>query len=510
MSLKSAHTDRVTSRAVRFRTIRRLGGAVVLIALGFASAGCGAGVRTPAPTESHTDKAAAWPADPYVAADATPTPWPASTEPLILKPGQTVVSITFDDGRASQATAARMLTAHGLSGTFFVNSGRIGMPDFLSLPDLKSMATAGHEIGGHTLNHDDLADLTLDEAQREVCVDRTTLLGWGLPVRSFAYPYGSSTPEIENAVRECGYNSARRNGGLRPHRLADRQRPDLSCELCDATETVPPADPMATRAPHEVENNWTIDDLRGQVTDAIAVGGWLQLTFHKLCKADCDTEANLLPDNDSIATPEAMFEDFVTWLADQQANGAVLVRTVGDVIGGPVQPPVAGPAAPPAPPGTNALANPALEEQTDGIPRCWMHGGFGTNSPEFSLVPDAHGGMTASRLVMRNYVDGDAKLMPTTDLGTCAPTVSPGQAYTIQAWYTSTAPTSFSVYYRLARGIWVYAMSSPQFPPAQEFTPARWTIWAVPSGVTAISFGLTLAQDGELVTDDYSLTAGPP
>ena len=62
-----------------------------------------------------------------------------------------------------------------------------------------------------------------------------------------------------------------------------------------------------------------------------------------------------------------------------------------------------------------------------------MDAGFGTNSPEFSfsLVPTVHSGTTASRLVMRDYSDGDAKLLQMTDLGTCAPAVSPGRTYTI-------------------------------------------------------------------------------
>ena len=48
-------------------------------------------------------------------------------------------------------------------------------------------------------------------------------------------------------------------------------------------------------------------------------------------------------------------------------------------------------------------------------------------------------------------------------------------------------------------------MASPKFEPATEFTLARWTLPPIPQGVTAISFGLNLTEDGELVTDDYSL-----
>lgn len=496
----------MTSASVHGRTVRRLISAGALIAVGLSVAGCGPASRTSTPPESPAQTASAWPADPYVSPDNTPTPWPASTQPLVLNPGQTVVSITFDDGWASAATAATMMTERGLPGTFFVNSGTIGMPDRLSIAELKSMATAGHEIGGHTLTHPILETLPADEARRQVCDDRKTLLDWGFPVRSFSYPFGPSTPELENAVRECGYNSARSLATLRTYRV-DPRYPGY-CADCAVTETLPPPDPMDTSAPAEVDGNWTLADLQGQVTDAIAAGGWLQLSFHKLCTTDCTQQINELPNKASVATPQAEFEEFVTWLATQQAQGSVLVRTVGDVIGGPVQPPVSGPVAPPAPAGSNGVRNPGLQEQLDGIPTCWTKASFGTNSPEFSFVPSGRDGATASRLVMRDYVDGDAKLMPTTDLGTCAPAVLPGRAYTIGAWYTSTVPTSFSVYYRLARGIWVYAQSSPMFAPATEFTAARWTLWAIPAGVTAVSFGLTLAQNGELVTSDYSLVAG--
>ncbi len=465
---------------------------------------------------AHPNPVSAAPADPFVTPDGRVVPPPASTQPLVLAPGQTVVSITFDDGWASAATAAKILTAHGLSGTFFVNSGTIGKqnvssgsvgePIHLSLEELKAMAESGHEIAGHSLTHPDLTDLTGDEARRQICDDRKTLLGWGFPVRNFAYPFNSSNPDIENMVRDCGYNSARSLIGLRSHR-PDPRYPQY-CEDCDVAETVPPADPMSTRTPREVESDWTSEDLRAQVTDAIATGGWLQLTFHKLCTTDCTAGINELPDSASVATPQLEFEDFLTWLAAQQAQGLVLVRTVGDVIGGPVQPAVAGPVVPPAPQGTNGVANPGLEQPgPDGVPACWAHGGFGSNSPEFSLVPSAHSGNVASRLVMRDYVDGDAKLLQTMDLGTCAPAVSRGEKYTIQAWYTSTVPTSFSVYYRLARGVWVYALSSPEFAPATQFTAARWTPPPIPEGVTAVSFGLALLQNGELVTDDYSLIA---
>ena len=40
-------------------------------------------------------------------------------------PGQTIVSLTFDDGRTTQYSARGPLAGHGMHGTFFVNSGDV-------------------------------------------------------------------------------------------------------------------------------------------------------------------------------------------------------------------------------------------------------------------------------------------------------------------------------------------------------------------------------------------------
>jgi peptidoglycan/xylan/chitin deacetylase (PgdA/CDA1 family) len=397
-----------------------------------------------------------------------------------------VVTLTFDDGRISDATVARMLAAHGLHGTFFVNSGNVGRPGYLTVDDLRTIASGGNEIGGHTVSHPNLAVFNDEEITRQVCEDRNTLLGWGFPVRNFAYPFGYATPGIEQIVADCGYNSARGLGGLEtvhPPILA-------ACEACASAETIPPRDPMRTRSPAQVRNDWTVDDLENQVLSGD--GGWVQLTFHGMCPTDCS----------DITVAQDRLDAFLGWLADQQAQGKIIVRTVGEVTGGPVRSPV------PGPPPTTTVVNGNLEATQDDIPSCWQQASWGNNRPEFSLVP--HGDGVAERLVMNDYVDGNARLAPTMDLGTCSPAVLPGQTYTLLAFYISTVPTAFSVQYRTATGTWVYGTTSPVFSPATEWTEARWTMPPIPEGVTAISFGLSLEQNGELVTDDYTLEIGSP
>lgn len=76
---------------------------------------------------------------------------------------------------------------------------------------------AGNEIGGHSVTHADLAFADTGGATRQICNDRSSLTSLGFRVTSFAYPYASSTPAIENIASSCGYNSARGLGDISSH-----------------------------------------------------------------------------------------------------------------------------------------------------------------------------------------------------------------------------------------------------------------------------------------------------
>src|SRR5262245_50344537 len=64
--------------------------------------------------------------------------------------GHTVVSLTFDDSLADQNQTGAMLAQRGMRGTYYVNSGRVGLAGYLTQSQLRSLANAGHEIAGHT------------------------------------------------------------------------------------------------------------------------------------------------------------------------------------------------------------------------------------------------------------------------------------------------------------------------------------------------------------------------
>jgi peptidoglycan/xylan/chitin deacetylase (PgdA/CDA1 family) len=420
---------------------------------------------------------------------------PASAAPKPQPPDPTVVSLTFDDGTADQYAARSMLAAHNLHGTFFINSGRIGTTaSFMTLSQLRDLASDGNEIGGHTVQHADLTTLSSDEATREVCNDRMNLLSWGFEPTSFAYPYGHANAAVERMVAACGYNSARQVGDI-------RTPVNNSCMDCPYAETIPPADPYYTLAPDSVDGTWSLADIQTLVTQAEDHGGgWVQLTFHHI--ADGGGAYSITPAN---------FNALLDWL-QQRAGQGTTVKTVHEVIGGSLQPGVAGP----VPPVGQPLQNSSLEADANlnDIPDCWSFGTFGTNTAIWTRTTDAHTGGYAERVDITSYTTGDRKLVMTQDLGGCTPTVTPGHRQTLRAWYKSSSPTQLVAYYRDGFGKWFYWTSSPLFAAASTWTQASWTTPAVPSAATGMSFGLNLAAVGSLTTDDYSLddagVAPPP
>jgi peptidoglycan/xylan/chitin deacetylase (PgdA/CDA1 family) len=230
--------------------------------------------------------------------------------------GPTIVTIEFDDGNADQFQALDMLNAHGMHATFYVNTSFIGDSAHLSWTQLQQLFAAGNDIGGHTLTHTDLKKLKTAAARQQVCQDRDNLLANGLQPTAFAYPFGSFDASTEQIVAACGYNSGRGVSGVNDTKVF--------------AETVPPADPYATRTPPNPKQGTTVATIEGYVTAAAANGGgWVQLVFHHICNS-CDAY--------SITT--ANFQALLDWLQSSSSSG-IVVETTNQVIGGPVNPPVA-------------------------------------------------------------------------------------------------------------------------------------------------------------------------
>ncbi|MEU3946873.1 polysaccharide deacetylase family protein [Streptomyces sp. NPDC029526] len=128
------------------------------------------------------------------------------------------VLITFDDGyEGVHRHALPVLARHGFPATLFVTTGWLRGPHetgeapdrMLDWDQVRELADAGVEIGGHTHSHPQLDQLDDRRLRTELIHSKEILsdrLGQ-VPV-SFAYPYGYSSRRVRQAVRETGYAQA--------------------------------------------------------------------------------------------------------------------------------------------------------------------------------------------------------------------------------------------------------------------------------------------------------------
>jgi glycosyltransferase involved in cell wall biosynthesis/peptidoglycan/xylan/chitin deacetylase (PgdA/CDA1 family) len=143
-----------------------------------------------------------------------------------LCPPRAVV-LTFDDAYADTAQiAVPALRRHGLSATVFAVSGAMGDANrwtangplagraLMSWEDLRGIHAAGMAIGAHTVSHPKLTTLPLDAALREIEASRDRIATEiGARVEHVAYPYGSFSQELRQAVEGAGFATA---SGTRP------------------------------------------------------------------------------------------------------------------------------------------------------------------------------------------------------------------------------------------------------------------------------------------------------
>jgi peptidoglycan/xylan/chitin deacetylase (PgdA/CDA1 family) len=232
---------------------------------------------------------------------------------------QTNVTLTFDDGIATQNLIRPVLASHGMRGTFFINSGNVGANSYyMTWSDVDALNADGNEIGGHTVDHQRLPDLTPDQQRHEVCDDAAALRGHGYTITDFAYPFGagSTQPAVLQAFRDCGYLSARKFGDLRSEGCTDSS--------CPYAESIPPPNPYGVRTPEWVPRSFTLADLQGWVTQVEQHGGgWMPIVFHDICNNCADVSVSL-----------STFTAFLDWLQPRAASGTV-VKTVRDIIGPP-------------------------------------------------------------------------------------------------------------------------------------------------------------------------------
>ena len=141
------------------------------------------------------------------------------------------VVLTFDDGFADDMKAFTLLEKHHMKATFYIVNGgpsshwcigasrRYNDPSqqtggcgdtYLNWDQIRELDRSGLiTIGGHTIDHVDLATQTI-AAQRHEIIDSKTGIEQELnhPIYDFAFPYGSFDASSIAIVRQAGYTSA--------------------------------------------------------------------------------------------------------------------------------------------------------------------------------------------------------------------------------------------------------------------------------------------------------------
>ncbi|HUS68488.1 MAG TPA: polysaccharide deacetylase family protein [Kofleriaceae bacterium] len=417
--------------------------------------------------------------------DATPI---AVREDVTVPAGTVAVTLGFDDSFATHAMAADMLEAHGMRGTFYVILSRLGGEDHLTVEQVHDLGVRGHEIAGHTFTHRNLPMLPLDEATRELCDARVAMAELGWPVESFAYPFGELSDELQDAARDCGYSSARRVGGVYDAEV---------CQACPKAESIPPVLPFDVQTPTSVTPETTLETMQSWVTEAEAAGGgWIDIVYHSVCD-DCAPNA----------VSPAVLEGFLAWLESREGDG-VIVATADQVVGGATGAVVVGPPPARTIDPEQMLANPSLETWEDPAqpPECWIHGPEDERET-WTRTGDAYAGSYAQEVTV-TVPEGEkptTRLVTAQDMGTCAIPAVPGQCFTFKARYKGTAIVEPVAYVRDHLGNWRSWTHGPYFAAEDDWTEARWETIGVPDDGTAVSFGLTLFDGGEVFFDDLSL-----
>ncbi len=135
------------------------------------------------------------------------------------KGAQSALALTFDDGfEAHFKYAYPVLQKYNLTGTFFVNSGRLAKKGetqkerYGFWEDFKEMSDGGQEIASHSQNHLNLTALDYDVLLKELKQDQEAIRTFvGTQCLTHAYPYclhdevtDQVTSSLFIAARQCG------------------------------------------------------------------------------------------------------------------------------------------------------------------------------------------------------------------------------------------------------------------------------------------------------------------
>ena len=206
-------------------------------------------------------------------------------------------------------------------------------------------------------------------------------------------------------------------------------------------------------------------------------------------------------DGTNAGTADTTSPYSASWSSTTVTNGTHTVTAIATNTGGikttstPITVTVNNPVAP----GTNMIANPGAETNTNNLPTGWTSGGWGTNTTTFTYGSTGHTGSHSLKVQTTAYTSGDAKWFFT------PVSITPGITYSFSDYYQSTIASQVIAAIAMSDGSTQYlTLGSPALSAAWKQFSAN---FVAPSGATNVTFYHLIAGVGTLSTDDYVLSA---
>ena len=248
--------------------------------------------------------------------------WVPAIAPAASAATSIVVSLNFDNNVANEFYLGFQdaLQPAGVGATYYINSGTIGTSNKLSWSQVSSLAAAGDDIGGKTVDGTNLTTLTSQQQISEICNDRQNITSHGITPITFAYPSGPAIRPFRARCRAAGTGTPGLPGSLSPTGAT-------------YAESLPPRSWLALRA-YAPSGQVTLSNLESLVSGAASHGGgWIPIVIQRVCSATLDQS------NYSNCTASAGWIDlgdlqtFISWVQGAGQSGDAPTGTAFQTMG---------------------------------------------------------------------------------------------------------------------------------------------------------------------------------